>query len=291
LSIITKLFIVLHVVLTMVFVGATVVWVNRVEEYKKTLAVADQKAKSADAEAARSREAANMERTNAEIIRSQALRDMNEARRQLTDAQAQIRDRDVKAATSQQNIATSQANLQAATAALATAQKTVDTLQDQLKQSRTTGDKTQTENTQLLTANADLTSRLRTAMQQYRYSQEEVENLKTQLADAVARGGAPSATEPAGSASAAATPSGSELAINGEIREKRAINGVPYATISVGSQDQVRKGMKFNVIDRAKGDWLGYIVIDRVEPNEASGRLEGPHVDDMAAKNEVRTQL
>jgi hypothetical protein len=68
---------------------------------------------------------------------------------------------------------------------------------------------------------------------------------------------------------------------------------VPYATISVGSQDGVTQDMVFNVIERGgKGRFLGYLRVDRVEPNEAVGRLEGPAVNDIQAnESEVRTQL
>ena len=38
----------------------------------------------------------------------------------------------------------------------------------------------------------------------------------------------------------------------------------------------------------AKG---GYLTVDRVEDREATGRLEGPRIDDMKPGNEVRTQL
>jgi len=79
--------------------------------------------------------------------------------------------------------------------------------------------------------------------------------------------------------------------INGVIRDKKNVNGVIFATISVGSQDQVTKNMVFNVIDREQGDFLGYLRVDRVEPNEAIGRLDGPKVADIKPGNEVRTQL
>jgi hypothetical protein len=84
---------------------------------------------------------------------------------------------------------------------------------------------------------------------------------------------------------------GGAVPINGIVRDTRVINGIPYATISVGSADNVQKGMEFNVIDRQRGQFLGKMTIDSVEPHEATGRLEGPRVDDVKAGIEVRTQL
>jgi len=53
----------------------------------------------------------------------------------------------------------------------------------------------------------------------------------------------------------------------------------------------VSKGMVFNVIDREQGDFLGYLEVDSVEPEEAVGRLTGPRVADIRPGSEVRTQL
>ena len=67
---------------------------------------------------------------------------------------------------------------------------------------------------------------------------------------------------------------------------------MPFATISVGAADQVTKGMQFKVIDpTARDPFLGYLIVDRVEPNEAIGHLTGPHVNDVHEGAEVRTQL
>ncbi len=50
-------------------------------------------------------------------------------------------------------------------------------------------------------------------------------------------------------------------------------------------------GMRFNVIDPQRGDFLGYLTVDRVEDREATGRLQGPRLGEIRAGNEVRTQL
>ncbi len=79
--------------------------------------------------------------------------------------------------------------------------------------------------------------------------------------------------------------------INGVIRDARPINGIAYATISVGSAEQVTKGMKFHVIDREHTKFLGELVIDSVDLHEATGKLEGPNIADVRVGTDVRTQL
>jgi hypothetical protein len=78
--------------------------------------------------------------------------------------------------------------------------------------------------------------------------------------------------------------------INGVVRNRRTIAGQEYATISVGSADDVAKGMQFKVVDRNTGDFLGTLTVEAVEPNEASGRLTGPKIADIRPGVEVRTQ-
>lgn len=79
--------------------------------------------------------------------------------------------------------------------------------------------------------------------------------------------------------------------INGIVRDTRPINGIPYATISVGSAENVTKGMTFHVVDRTHTKFLGDLVIDSVDLHEATGRLEGPGIADVRAGADVRTQL
>ena len=50
--------------------------------------------------------------------------------------------------------------------------------------------------------------------------------------------------------------------------------------------------MQFKVIDpKAADPFLGYLIVDRVEPRQAFGHLYGPHIDEVHEGVEVRTQL
>ena len=75
------------------------------------------------------------------------------------------------------------------------------------------------------------------------------------------------------------------------IRDVRSINGIPYATISVGAADNVAKGMEFKVISHDGNKFLGVLKVDMVEQNEATGRLEGPNVAQVKPGADVKTQL
>ena len=87
-----------------------------------------------------------------------------------------------------------------------------------------------------------------------------------------------------------------EVATVGVRREHRLHRDVAcalliYRTISVGSTDSVTKGMEFKVIDIRNQQFLGTLRIELVEANEATGRLQGPRVQDVHAGAEVTTQL
>jgi hypothetical protein len=63
----------------------------------------------------------------------------------------------------------------------------------------------------------------------------------------------------------------------------------PWASISIGSKDNVTRGMRFNVHNNEQ--FLGYLTIQTTEPTEAAGVLEGPGVDKVKAGDQVKTQL
>lgn len=65
--------------------------------------------------------------------------------------------------------------------------------------------------------------------------------------------------------------------------------GKPWASITIGSKDNVVKGMKFNVVNN--NEFLGYLTIQTTEPNEATGVLDGPGADKVHTGDQVKTQL
>ena len=79
--------------------------------------------------------------------------------------------------------------------------------------------------------------------------------------------------------------------INGVIVQRMAIDGQPFALISVGSEDDVKKGMRFTVIDGETSQFLGFVTVEEVDDQVSVGRLSGPRVDQIAPNDTVRTQV
>ncbi len=78
-------------------------------------------------------------------------------------------------------------------------------------------------------------------------------------------------------------------ALEGIVTNVFNAGGKPWATITIGSKDNVTKGMKFNVHNDSQ--FLGYLTVQTTEPNEAAGVLEGPAVEKVKTGDQVKTQL
>lgn len=81
--------------------------------------------------------------------------------------------------------------------------------------------------------------------------------------------------------------------INGVIRSRRSIAGKDYATISIGSQDYVTKGMQFKILDKDTGMFLGVLQVEVLDTNEAMGQImaDPGTLAQIKAGNIVKTQI
>lgn len=79
--------------------------------------------------------------------------------------------------------------------------------------------------------------------------------------------------------------------INGVIIQRQTIGGEPYALISVGSEDDVKLGMQFNVVDAETNQLLGFVTIEEVDDQVSIGKLHGPRIEQIAPNDEVKTQV
>jgi hypothetical protein len=295
-SALTKTFVLLHVVMSMLLAAGLIVFVNRVDDFQtasKTttanLRLAEQRSTEAQAELATVRSAmANVQQTSqariqqiqAELAqRDQAILDL---RGQLAEAQAQT--------------AAAQTALTSNTEALKVAQQNQGTLQGQLAQLRTTHDKLMQQFTEANLSINDISARLAQTERQRRDLAEQVaaqgEQLENRGADRArtdAGGTAPGEPGVAGSRSPGLR---NNVNVNGVVREKRVIAGVPYATISIGSADAVTRGMRLRVLGGRNGqEFLGYVDVTQVEPDEAIGRLTGPRINEVTTNSQVVSQL
>jgi hypothetical protein len=289
LSPLTKIFVVLHVVVSLLLAAGLIVFVNRVETYSVSLKSAQAAKTAAEVRANASDNDATAAREAADRAVAQVNNQIKDVQSQLSAAQTQVAAKDAQLASAASAAALASADQARLTGALQASEDQKTKQADQLAQARTSMDDLVKKNSDLNMAVSDLTNKLDVAnVERTNYAEQNVQ-AKQQIVqyEKIMQDNNISPNSPAGLRGNG----GGAYAINGVIRGVQVINQIPYATISVGSADNVQKGMEFNVIDRDKGVFLGRLVIDSVQPNEATGKLDGPKIADAHVGTEVRTQL
>jgi uncharacterized coiled-coil protein SlyX len=282
----TKLFVVLLVILSIAFVSGTIVALNQVDANQLAIDTLGKKLKDAQAQVGNLNEQVDAQKAIAHATevaadnRVDAMKLASDALGiQLSAAKAQV-------AETQSQMAIQSSDLTRLTEALKSSQTTTAAYAQQIADLRKTNDTYLLQNGELNTSVTDLTNKLDVTERERKYLAEQLTQakdtsdkmskalndagIKVDLADAGTRGGAPK--------------------IDAIIRDTRQIAGIPYATISVGANAQVTKGMEFSLVS-SNGDFLGTLTVDSVEPDEATGRLSGPKVDQVQAGVEAKTQL
>ncbi len=282
----TKLFVVLLVILSIAFVSGTIVALSQVDVNQAAIDQLHKQLNDSKTQIANLTEEAAAQHANA--LATEA------------DCAVRIKDRDAKndslstelgaakaeVADASSKMAVQSSDLTRLTEALKTSEDTKSKYADQIADLRKSNDTYLLQNGELNTTVTDLTNRLDVTERERKYLAEQLTEAKTNsdklskalsdagitvdLASAGTRGGAPK--------------------IDAVIRDTRQIAGIPYATISVGANAQVTKGMEFSLVSNS-GDFLGILTVDSVEPDEATGRLSGPKVDQVQAGVEAKTQL
>ena len=288
-SALTKIFVVLLVVVSLLSAAGFIVFVNQVENFKTSLT--DVRGRLSLSESAVT--AANTATQAAKADVRQARMELDRANQQITTV---TNDRDEKVASLNTTIAgdKSQAAIAAVSlsnvsAALNTSEATRKGLNDSLTAARTETDKLNTTLLQDETAISDYTNKVDVL-------QHQVTNFTEELAQAQAENTRlHTLLKSLGASDNGGTATGPNVspAINGVVTDTRTFNGIEYATISVGSAEQVAKGMVFQVIDRAHAKFLGELTIDSVDLHSATGKLVGPNLASVSKSGttEVKTQL
>ena len=283
-SVLTKLFVVLLVVCSLLLSAATVVFVNRVDAFGTMLTGANAKLKTKTSEAADLTAALTDARSA-----NQALQNELTAERGKATTEANAKDAEVlnlKAAVAELN-----KEKQVATASVKGMEDLARATQEENKALQGLLADLRTKNDNLLQQNGELNTALSKSTNDNMALDKALRLTQEQLVEAkkgAPAGGGTGASGAGGDASTAAASANAD--IKGVVRKVDVIGGKKYATISVGSADNVAKGMKFNVVNRNTGEFLGYLTVQTVEPNEAMGQLEGK-VDKVQPNVEVRTQL
>ncbi|HZK81017.1 MAG TPA: hypothetical protein VFC46_08125 [Humisphaera sp.] len=292
-SALTKIFIVLLVVLSLLLSAGLIVFVNRQENYKafseadkKKLALAQEETRLANSEIAsiRASKEASLVEKDGQIASLQ--KDVKTGLDTVTQRDGQIAEQAA-------NIAQLTAANVSTTAALAVAQGDIKARQDSYNALLAEDDKRQKAIVEDSNRITELTNSLEVTTKHDRYMGEQNTQLTAQLASVNAilqkYNISPSGnTLPAGGA-INPTPS---INLNGLVRDSRTINGVPYATISLGSAEAVTRNMRFNVVDPIHNRFLGFLTVETVGVHESTGRMEGPLLSQIKPNvSEVRTQL
>jgi len=286
LSALTKIGIVLLVVTSLLLSAGVVVFVNKVEHFRATAEAASAEkdkefALRTDVEKQLSREIAarNDERKDANT-RYTALQG------EKTALEGVVTSKDQEIATARKEKAAVDVVVQTLTAQATGLQQQIAAANTQVTELRGVRDKLVEErhslNTQLTDALAKVqaTERARQlAEERAARASADLDVLRKRIADA----GFPN-IDSLPVRTTAGTPS-----LEGVVHNVFLAGNKPWASISIGSKDNVTRGMRFNVHNNER--FLGYLTIQTTEPTEAAGVLEGPGVDKVKAGDQVKTQL
>lgn len=287
-SALSKVFVGVLIVLSLLLSSAVIVWVNKTEDFKKGKDASDM---ALVKETKAHTEAANA----AEVVQGRLMESVKTYSIQVDALQTELKARDLEVSKREVEVAnlSSKVNQQliamtAATEALKASESAKKLQGDQIAEIRGTNDKLLKEKSDLNLALSDATNRLEVVTREWKFLKEQLaeaqnqgDKLTKQVKDL---GGNPNV--------AVAGVKAGAPALNGIIREVRTLeDNRPWATISLGTADAVVKGMEFKVIDRGSGTFLGILTIQSVQANQAVGTLAGPKIAEIKVGNEVRTQL
>lgn len=284
----TKILVVLMVILSIILAAGTVVWVNRQASFAKELNTTHAQLTAARAEASAARDREMLASGALDHLRTEMQNQLQAKQQEINTLRATVTDRDSQLAQLNSNLIQVSAASKSATDALTVAQKTVDQQNQAIADLRNSQKQLEQRSSEQSFAINTLTNKYEVTNKESRDFQEQVAQLQSDnknLRDTLRKAGVSQAGPNLG-------PTESLLPLQGVVQSKQTISGVPYATISIGSAQQVTPGMRFRVVDpNSNQPFLGYLIVDRTEPNQAIGRLEGPRINEVRPGTQVRTQL
>ena len=288
-SVLTKLFVVLLVVSSLLLSAAVVVFVNRVEDFKTQSEGAKVKLTSAVRHAQELDTVVADQRKAFETLQGQMSSKESELAGTISARDKTIQEDKAEKAKLDKEALVQTATVKSYADAVAAAEKQRDGMQTANDILRKDNEERLRMNGELNTRVTELTHKLDRTEKALSYTQEQLADRKA--ADATRRqGGAVSGAGGTGTAASPDMTIAPAGPINGVVRSVEVIGGKKYATISVGSADNVIKGMRFDVVDTGAGEFLGFLTVDSVQPNEAIGQVEGPRIEKIQKNVAVKTQ-
>lgn len=286
----TKLFVVLLVITSILTSAAAVVFVSRVQPMQNLLDA--QKATADTLRAQASAANAALEKERALVMEGQMA--LENARKsdadQMRTLQSQVEGDQTTIAQLQAEKAGRDSTVNTLTSGMSEATATSDKLMEQVTNLRAANDTLVKRNEDYSKANSELNATMEALHSREADAEEQLatakENQQKLAAWTKQHGGNPDEITTEANPYGPGAP-----AISGVVREKSIINGKTWVTINVGSADGVAKGMKFYVLNG--GQFLGIVTVDTVDSNDAIGMLEGDasKLQQVHPGNDVRTQI
>ena len=283
-SALTKLFVVLLIVCSLLMTAATVVFVNRTEDFAAAR-------KADDARIARLTYELQTEKNHADAASKRETEGVSVANARITDLQNRIQtltkdlaDKDVENNRLAAAGAVDKVTISNLTAGVQAAQDNIASISKRNESLVAENDQLRARQVELAGANTDYAKRLDSADRELRHLNEQVIALKARIA--LLGGDAADAV-----ASNRPTPTIQLPDVRGAVREVRKEGGITYAVINLGTADKIARGMELQVVDPTSQTWMGKFIVDNVDTDRSFGRLEGPRVQQVKADHLVISKL
>ncbi len=279
-TVLTKVFVVALVFLSLLLAAASVTFLNTVPDYnaqaeglQAQLSVANDTANSVRAQESAARAAIERQR-------DQLNDQLSDLKSQMASMQSQLAEAEAEKANLQTRQSILQTNLATAVSAVNANQAVMDNLIAQVGT-------LQQENFAAITQRNETSRELATAENELNFAEQALRLEREKNAELLSQ--TTEMREALASLNFNLGDLGAFADVRGQITGKRQLANGPHASISVGSEDDVVRGMRFAVFDQDNSDFLGFLDVIDVDDNVATGRLEGPAVDRIEAGDRVRT--
>lgn len=282
-SALTKLFVVLLIVCSLLLTAATVVFVNRTDNYTLALEAKDkeiERYKQDLTTAENAAKAAHMRESNMSEKDKAVITDLQ---KEIADLKTALGQKDVELAAAKANAQIQAGSITQLTAGLQNAQAVNRALTQRNNELASAIEQLRVENAETTSTASDLRKRLDEAERERNYLNEQLVQAQAErqrllkFIDDKGLGLALNDARPVGNPN-----------VRGVIRDvRRNAAGITVASISLGSAQGIQKGMTLRVVDPINQTFLGHITIDTVDTNESVGRIDGPGVAQVKPDNVV----
>ncbi len=285
-SALTKVFVVLLVILSLLLAAASITFLYTVPDYNSRIEVLNQSVAAAKAESSNIQSQVEAQKAAAERRAAELQAQLTSADTQVTNLRTELAKAEADKAALESQITLAGTTQSTLANAVTLNLGLVNELREQLAGLRENSDRTLQQNLELSTELARLQNEYEYTQRALRAAQEQNVDLLGQAEQMrgiiVALGGNPDRLEQ----NPVAPPP-----INGVVVQRQDVGGQPYALISVGSEDDVQSGMRFTIIDTESSQLIGFLTVEEVDDQVSIGKLSGPRINEVGPNDQVRTRV